>query len=387
MSDSAPAVRDPNAMLLHPDYRDFGSEDKTKADIFPKDCIREGHEHELQKGNAKKLRKGHVVSESILKLIADPAGEVRVLETSYDEAGVAYAPTANHWLLHLGRAARAPAFCGICENNNENIDALPAISQNVDLRRALFEACARNAHHAAWRIQLFDNKLRVFASDPDNEFAQKLPGMAELRPVNERITDLARECLPRLPPKVVPAGTPLERDGHFRHFTWDYSDTPFRVAVSAEVVLQYENDPATRTLAFVNVVPQSKDRDAEGETGWHTTAALSIPLTAPSVWGTLLDNSENSERFETLEHQLLVSNLATRSPDGVCFAPDHFDALSREANIWENGILPNLLANPLPGLTLPIVNVTGHDLGDLAECSFNLFAQPQSSPALELPTR
>ena len=372
-------MRDPNAMLLHPDYRDFGSEDDIKPDIFPKDCVREGHE--LQKGDEKKLRRGHVVSESVLKLIADSSGEVRVLETSYDEAGATYVPTANHWLLHLGRAARAPAFCGICENNNENIDALPAISQNVDLRRALFEACSRNAHHVAWRLLLFDNKLRAFASDPDNEFAQKMPDLPELRPVNKQIVQLARACLPPLPPKVVPAGTPLEHDEHFRHLTQHYPDAPFRVAVSAEVVLQYENDPATRTLAFINVVPQSKDQDAEGEIERHTTAALSMPLSTPSVWGALLDNSENSERFETLEHQLMVSNLATRSPDGVCFAPDHFDALSEEADIWEGGILPNLLKNQFPGLTLPVVNVTGRDLGDLANCSFNLFAQPQSSPA------
>ena len=109
MPDSAPAVRDPNAMLAHPDYRDFGSDNKDKARIFPDRCVREGHDQEQQKGNKSKLRKGHVVSESILKLIADSGGEVRVLETSYEDTGAAYTPTANHWPLHLGRAANAAA--------------------------------------------------------------------------------------------------------------------------------------------------------------------------------------------------------------------------------------------------------------------------------------
>ena len=79
-------MRDPKAMLLHPDYSDFGSDDKTKRRIFPKDCIREGH--------GRKLRKGHVVSKSTLKLIADPAGEVKVLYTCYDDDGAAYTPVS-----------------------------------------------------------------------------------------------------------------------------------------------------------------------------------------------------------------------------------------------------------------------------------------------------
>ena len=362
MPGMAPTVRDPNAMLLHPDYRDFGSHGDTKADIFPKDCIREGHERDLQKGDEGKLQRGHVVSKSTLKLIADPEGKVGVLYTCYEDDGRGYAPAAGNALLHASNATRAPAFCKICERNFKSIDGMPDISRNVDLRRALFEACARNAHHVAWRMLLFNKKLNSLK----REFVKKKPSMSELQSVNRQIAELAWECLPPQPDDPIPAGIPLEQDEHFRHFVRHYPETPFRVAVSTEVVLQHEGDPATRTLAFVNVVPQTARRETGKEIYWYTTAALSIPLIAPSIWQTILDNSEH---LSDAEHQRIISNLATRSPDGVCFAPEHFSTLD-----WEAGILPNLLANPLPGLTLPIVNVTGLDLGDLANGSFDLFA-------------
>ena len=353
MPDRTPLVRDPNAMLLHPDYSDFGSEDRAKAEIFPDRCIRAGHR--------RKLCQGHVVSKSTLKLIDSPKGQVTVLYTCYDDTGRAYTPAAGYALLHNDSATTAPAFCETCEGHFKSADGLPDISRNVDLRRALHEACTRNTHHVIWRMQLFNKKLGGLKRE------SKLPDLLGLRPANERIAELARACLPPQPDDPVPAGTPLEHDGHFRHFTRHYQDTEFRVAVSAEVVLQHENDPTTQTLAFINVMPQKADQEAS----WHTAAALSIPRTAPSVWDAILDNSAHSDNFNEPEHQLLVSNLATRSPDGVCFAPDHFSTLP-----WEGGILPNLMENPFPGLCLPVVNVIGSDLSSLTNCSFNLFAKP-----------
>ena len=352
-------MRDPNAMLLHPDYSDFGSQDDAKVGIFPEDCIREGH--------GGKLQRGHVVSKSTLKLIADPAGEVTVLYTCYDDDGRAYTPAAGYALLHKNSATVAPAFCGICEGNFKSADGLPDVSRNVDLRRALHEACTRNAHHVVWRLLLFNRKLRVLLSDSDSQFAKQMPDLPELLPANRHIVKLAQACLPPLPDDAIPAGTPLERDEHFRHFTRHYPNTEFKVAVSTEVILQHNHDPATRTLAFINVMPQKANPDAD----WHTAAALSVPLprTVPSIWQDILDNSERSDNFNEPEHQLMISNLATRSPDGVCFAPDHFSTLA-----WENTILPNLLENSFPGLTLPVVNISGHDLSDLTRNSHNILA-------------
>ena len=349
-------MRDPKAMLLHPDYSDFGSQDKTKAEIFPDLCIRAGHGPDLCQG--------HVVSKSTLKLIDSPKGQVTVLYTCYDDTGRAYIPAGGYALLHNDSATTAPAFCETCEGHFKSADGLPDVSRNVDLRRALHEACTRNAHHVIWRLLLFNKKLDGLKRE------SKLPDLLGLRPANERIIELARDCLPPLPDDPIPAGTPLEHDGHFRHFTRQYPNIEFKVAVSTEVVLQHENDPATQALAFINVMPQKADSEA----GWHTAAALSIPRTAPSVWDAILDNSAHSDNFSELAHQLLISNLATRSPDGVCFAPAHFGALSRETGIWEAGILPNLMENPFPGLCLPVVNVIGSDLSSLANCSFNLFA-------------
>ena len=355
MPDRTPLVRDPKAVLWHPDYRDFGSQDKTKAEIFPGRCIRAGH--------GKGLRKGHVISKSTLRLITDPQNRVTALQTGYQDEGAAYVPIARHPPLKQDKATRAPAFCKICEGHFKSADGLPDVSRNVDLRRALLEACTRNAHHVIWRLQLFNKKLEGLEGEA------KLPDLLGLRPANERIIELARECLPPLPDDPIPAGTPLEQDEHFRHFIWHYPNTEFKVAVSTEVVLQHENDPTTQTLAFINVMPQKTAPDAD----WHTAATLSVPLppAAPSIWQDILDNSEHSGNFNEPEHQLMISNLATRSPDGVCFAPDHFNTLS-----WEHSILPNLLENPLPGLTLPVVNITGHDLSYLANCSFSIFAKP-----------
>ena len=368
MPGMTPPVRDPNALLLHPDYSGFGAKGETKPNIFPEYCIRQGHGRDLQRG--------HIVSRSTLKLIADPKGRVIVLETSYDDTGAAYTPTANHWPLHEGRAAyalRHGQLRGWRGQRQRSAD-LPLCPPGSKAARLW-----RNIHHVIWRMELFNNKLRKFAPAPDkessgsdSEFAKKMPGVLGLQAVNEHIAELARACLPSQPEDPVPAGTPLEHDGHFRHFTRIYYDTKFKVAVSTEVVLQHNNDPATRTLAFINVMPQKAGPD----TDWHTAAVLSLPLppAVPSIWQDILDNSAHSDNFSEPAHQLLISNLATRSPDGVCFAPAHFDALSRETGIWEAGILPNLLANPLPGLTLPVVNITGHDLSGLANCSFNLFA-------------
>ena len=53
--------------------------------------------------------------------------------------------------------------------------------------------------------------------------------------------------------------------------------------------------------------------------------------------------------------------------------PDHCDTLLGNLS-WENGIRPNLLQNPFPGLTLPVVNITGNNLRSLTNRSFNLFA-------------
>ena len=344
-------MRDPNAMLLHPNYRHFDPKDKTKTRVFPDRCVREGHEDN-------ELRKGHVISKSTLKLVTNPDREVRVLYTYYDDDGAAYGPAAGYASLHKDTATTAPAFCETCEENFKSADGISDLSRKVDLTRALYEACSRNAHHVVWRLLLFEKKLRMYKP----AFTEKGQDILGLGATNAQIAQLAQECLPPLPVDAVPAGTPLEQDQHFRHFTRHYPGAKFQVAVSAEVVLQYENDPTTRTLAFINVVPQGTDR--------HTVAALSLPRTAPLIWRTILDNSEN---MDDAEHQLLISNLATRSPDGVCFAPDHFDTLL-DSLAWENGIRPNLLENPLPGLTLPVVNITGNNLRSLTNRSFNLFA-------------
>ena len=348
-------MRDPKAMLLHPDYHAKTKQDQDPHGILPDSCIREGH---------KKWSMGHLVSRAVLKLIADQYGKVTVLGTGYKEDGKNYLSAAGSWPFHLNQATAFPGICELCERNFVSADNIGGTSQGVDLLRALFEACARNTHHALWIADLFNNTLRVHKTTLEKRLIKDISGISGLEQTNEQIAKLARECLPPLPDDVAPAGTPLERDEHFRHFVWSYPDTQFRVAVSTEVILQHENDPATQALAFINVVPQRESRDA----GWHTAAALSLPLQCPvpSVWDAVLDNSEHCE---TSEHQRIVSNLATRSPDGVCFASDHFSALP-----WKNGILPNLLENPFPGLTLPVVNVIGSDLSGLANCSFNLFA-------------
>ena len=290
MPDKTPPVRDPNALLLHPDYTDFSSKDKTKRRIFPEFCVREGHED--------KLRKGHVVSKSTLKLIADPKGRVTVLYTCYEDDGRAYTPAAGYAPLHKNSATTAPAFCDTCEANFKSADGISDLSRNVDLTRALYEACSRNVHHVIWRMLLFSEKLQMYKP----VFDEKGQDISDLEAANAQVARLAQECLPPLPADVVPAGTPLEHDEHFRHFIRHYPGAKFRVAVSAEVVLQHNNDPATRTLAFVNVVPQKAGQDAD----WHTVAALSIPRSADSVWDAILDNSENSDVISDVEHQLLM---------------------------------------------------------------------------------
>ena len=223
MPDRTPLVRDPKAVLWHPDYRDFGSQDKTKAGIFPKFCVRKGHEHEAD------LRKGHVISKSTLQLITDPQNRVTALQTGYQDEGAAYIPIARHPPLKQDKATTAPAFCGICEENFKSADGLPDVSRNVDLRRALHEACTRNTHHVIWRLLLFNKKLDGLEGEA------KLPDLLGLRPANEHIIELAQACLPPLPDDPIPAGTPLEHDGHFRHFIWHYPNTEFKVAVSTEV--------------------------------------------------------------------------------------------------------------------------------------------------------
>ena len=363
MADRTFPVRDPNAMLLHPDYHAKTGEGQDPFRILPKNCIREGHGERVM---------GHLVSRAVLRLIADPDGEVTVLGTGYKEMedGEDYLSAAGTWPFHLNSATAFPGTCKLCEPNFASADNVADPRKGVDLRRALFEACARNTHHVVWLMDFFNNTLRAYESVQEDHPIKNMSSIDDLQSANERIAELAREYLPPLLDDPIPAGTPLERDGHFRHFTRVYPDTEFKVAVSTEVVLQHNHDSATQTLAFINVMPQKADSEA----GWHTAAALSMPRTAPSVWDAILDNSAHSGNFGELAHQLLISNLATRSPDGVCFAPAHFGALSRETGIWEAGILPNLLANPLPGLCLPVVNVIGRDLSSLANCSFNIFA-------------
>ena len=356
-------MRDPNAMLLHPDYHAKAKAGQDKLGILPDKCIREGH---------KKWSMGHLVSRAVLRLIADPDGKVTVLGTGYKEAGEDYVSAAGAWPFHLRSATAFPGTCEICEPNFASADNIADPSLGVDLQRALFEACARNVHHVLWVADLFNNTLRVHKTTLENRLIKDTSGISKLEQANEQVSQLARECLPPLPDDPIPAGTPMGQDEHFRHFTWHYPNTEFKVAVSTEVVLQHENDPTTQTLAFINVVPQKTAPDAD----WHTAATLSVPLppAAPSIWQDILDNSEHSGNFSEPEHQLLISNLATKSPDGVCFSPAHFDALCRETDIWDAAILPNLLENPLPGLTLPVVNITGNDLSDLTRNSHNILA-------------
>ena len=176
------------------------------------------------------------------------------------------------------------------------------------------------------------------------------------------------------------------RDEHFRHFVRHYPETPFRVAVSTEVVLQHEGDPATRTLAFVNVVPQTaKAGDRQGNLLVHHRGVVNTSPSRPSIWQTILDNSEH---LSDAEHQRIISNWR---PGRLMGYASRQTTLTRfpGGKYLGSRYSPNLLANQFPGLTLPVVNITGSDLGDLTECSFNLFGEPtpQPSPALELPAR
>ena len=354
MADRTFPVRDPRAMLLHPDYHAKAKQGQDLLRILPDKCIREGHTERAM---------GHLVSRAVLRLIADPAGEVIVLGTGYKEMedGKDYLSAAGAWPFHLNQATAFPGTCNSCEQNFVSADNIGHPGLGVDLHRALFEACARSTHHAIWIAELFNNTLRAYDAMQADHPIKGIADISELEQANERIAELARECLPPLPLDVIPAGTPLEHDEHFRHFIRIYYDTKFKVAVSTEVVLQHNNDPATRTLAFINVVPQ--------DAGRHTAAALSLPGTAPSIWQDILDNSEHSGNFGELAHQLLVSNLGTRSPD---YAVSHGQLRGWRGQRRRSADLP--LFPPGSKVARPVVNVTGHDLSSLTSRSFNLFA-------------
>ena len=228
------------------------------------------------------------------------------------------------------------------------------------MKRALHDACTRNTLHVIWLENLFNIKLALYEEDKFESFLVP-PDKEKLVNDNESILLNATNCLPPQPEVPVKHNKLLYRDKHFHHFYKTYKNIPFQVAVSTEVVLRYENNPTTETLGYINVIPRKG--------GKYTIASLSIPRRAPRVWKTIF---RNSRRFGILQHQLMISNLATKSPDGICFSPKHFNTLP-----WDTHIKPNLLKNLYPGLRLPVVNITGNNLNSLTSTGFNIFKATQ----------
>ena len=339
-------------MLRHPDYGQSKKPKPGQSEIGLPRCIRQGHESE-------DVVKGHIIPESTLQLLSNKNGRVVAFQTRYQPAGQArtYAPQAHASHTPIASAATIRGTCDICEQHFKSIDNLADASQQIDLTRAWHEACARNTHHALWLAQVFKARRDLPASEVD------ISGISPQQlQANKTIADAAYGYLPPQPPEPAKPGLPLESDAHFHHFDMLYPTTPFHAAVSTEVALVHESNPATATLGYVNSVPQK----TQGAPGWHTAAALSVSRKADPVWQAILDNSRN---FHELEHQLMISNLATKSPDGICFSPNHFSTLP-----WSTHIKPNLLENPFPGLNLSVVNITGNDLSCLTGRGFNIFA-------------
>ena len=336
--------------------------------IEPPGCIRQGHENE-------EVVKGHIISKSTQRLFANSKSQVRAFQTHYQPGGKAqlYIPEAHAPLSSITSAATIPGTCSLCEPHFDNIDHASDVNQQIDLTRALHEACARNTHHAIWLVRVFNKRLEKLFSDKNVNTIKSIEAIDKIDDiiqVNDLIETMSLKFLPDQPPDPVKPSVPLKYDDHFHHFVMLYPAAPFRVAISTEVVLLHENDLATATLGYVNAVPQK----TQGAQDWYTAASLSIPREADPLWEAILNNSRH---FNNLQHRLMISNLATKSPDGICFAPDHFKTLP-----WNKYIKPNLLENPLPGLRLPVVNITGNDLSDLTTPGFNIFAttQPQNTP-------
>ena len=341
--------------LAHPSY-ERGKDSEFEA--FERFCGREEHETEA-------ARKGHIISQSALKYIAVKRGRKKYVQsfiTGYrndpEIPTELLTPTVVTEELTVKQATRVPGFCDFCESHHLNIDGFPDPSKKVYATLALQEACGRNTQHALWLLKTFISRSTKFAQPLNLRFIAGIPDdLNELKAENSANLDIAAKSLPPLPSEIIKAGTKLDNDEHFCHLSMIYEDTPCRFVASTEVVLWLGGMPNSRTLGFINVLPHLK--------GQQTLASLSIPRTADPKW---IDMLTASATMEQEQHQQIVSNLAVRSPDGICFNPEYLVTLD-----WETTIKPRMLANHLPGLLLPDVHVDGEDIKELAQDRFNLF--------------